>query len=312
MQALSPQQIRSICEDLWREDADASAFGLHVSSSIKGPTEVDFGDEFGVAHVLRADSVFEIREALLDAEEKNSRIILLTKLQQSDLGLDVVGRLARSRVFPFNHVASLCSLFKAKELDRSICEPGIAHALLEYAPRDGYPPVSAGVLDAETVWKAVCRHVFEMGDSEPDLVSLLLWATTDNGPKRYLNSSPELRESLRKRLHSKLGDASDSILRFVDCEAGKDAIALAVACQVIFGHGDEEVLEAAAARLEQYHDNQTISKPIGRRLADIATDAVADLDRREDPRIAQTHLKRADELLKQFRCEDQMLSLIHI
>ena len=306
MQALSPQQIRSICEDLWREDADASAFGLHVSSSIKGPTEVDFGDEFGVAHVLRADSVFEIREALLDAEEKNSRIILLTKLQQSDLGLDVVGRLARSRVFPFNHVASLCSLFKAKELDRSICEPGIAHALLEYAPRDGYPPVSAGVLDAETVWKAVCRHVFEMGDSEPDLVSLLLWATTDNGPKRYLNSSPELRGSLRKRLHSKLGDASDSILQFVDCEAGKDAIALAVACQVIFGHGDEEVLEAAAARLEQYHDNKTISKPIGRRLADIATDAVADLDRREDPRIAQTHLKRADELLKQFRCEDQM------
>ena len=39
---LNSQQLRSICEDLWEEDADASAFGLHVSSSIKGPPEVEF------------------------------------------------------------------------------------------------------------------------------------------------------------------------------------------------------------------------------------------------------------------------------
>jgi hypothetical protein len=299
---LNSQQLRSICEDLWQEDADASAFGLHVSSSIKGPPEVEF--DFGIAHVLRADNVFQIREALLDAEEKNDRIILLTKLQQGDLGHDVVARLARSRLFPFNHVASLCSLFKAKELDRSICEPGIAHALLEYSPRDGYPPVSAGVLDAGTVWSAVCRHVFEMGDREPDLVTLLLWATTDNGPQRYIEATDKLRGSLHSRLHSRLGDAADAILRIVDSEAGKDALALAVTCQVIFGSGDDEVLDAAAARLEQYHQNTTISKAIGRMLGDLANDAIADLDRRDDPRIAQSHLEQADEFLKQFRCDE--------
>lgn len=299
---LNSQQLRSICEDLWLEDADASAFGLHVSSSIKGPPEVEF--DFGIAHVLRADNVFQIREALLEAEEKNDRIILLTKLQQGELGHDVVARLARSRLFPFNHVASLCSLFKAKELDRSICEPGIAHALLEYSPRDGYPPVSAGVLDAGTVWSAVCRHVFEMGDREPDLVTLLLWATTDNGPRRYIEATDELRSSLHSRLHSRLGDAADAILRIVDSEAGKDVLALSVTCQVIYGSGDEKVLDAAAARLEQYHQNKPISKAIGRMLGDLANDAIADLDRRDDPRIAQSHLERADDLLKQFRCEE--------
>lgn len=299
---LNSQQLRSIVEDLWLEDSDASAFGLHVSSTIKGPPEVEF--DFGIAHVLRADNVFQIREALLEAEEKKDRIILLTKLQQGDLGHDVVARLARSRLFPFNHVASLCSLFKAKELDRSICEPGIAHALLEYSPRDGYPPVSAGVLDAGTVWSAVCRHVFEMGDREPDLVTLLLWATTENGPKRYIEATDELRGSLRSRLHSRLGDAADAILRIVDSEAGADALALAVTCQVIFGNGDDEVLDAAAARLEQYHQNKSISKAIGRMLGDLANDAIADLDRRDDPRIAQSHLERADDFLKQFRCEE--------
>lgn len=299
---LNSQQLRSIVEELWLEDVDASAFGLHVSSSVTGPPDVEF--EFGIAHVLRADNVFQIREALLDAEEKNDRIILLTKLQQTELGQDVVGRLARSRLFPFNHVASLCSLFKAKELDRTICDPGIAHALLEYSPRDGYPPVSAGVLDAGTVWSALCRHVFEMGDREPDLVTLLLWATTSNGPKRYIDATNELRGSLRNRLHSRLGDAADAILRIVDSEAGKDALALAVTCQVIFGSGDEQVLDAAAARLEQYHQNKTISKAIGRMLGELANDAIADLDRRDDPRIAQSHLERADALLDQFHCKD--------
>lgn len=299
---LNAQQLRSIVEELWLEDADAHAFGLHVSSSVKGPAEVEF--EFGIAHVLRADNVFQVREALLEAEEKNDRIILLTKLQQGDLGHDVVARLARSRLFPFNHVASLCALFKAKELDRSICDPGIAHALLEYSPRDGYPPVSAGVLDAGTVWSALCRQVFDMGDREPDLVTLLLWATTDKGPKRYIEATSELKGSLRHRLHSRLGDAADAILRIVDSGAGNDAVALAVACQVIFGSGDEPVLDAAAARLEQYHQNKTISKAIGRMLGDLANDAIADLDRREDPRIAQSHLERADVLLEQFHCRD--------
>jgi len=299
---LNAQQLRTIVEEKWQSDPNAIAFGLHVSSHWKGPSEVEC--EFGIVHVLRADTVFQIREALLEAENNKNKIILLTDLQQSELGHDVVARMARSRLFPIDHVASLCGLFKAKELDRSICEPGIAHALLEYSPKDGYPPVSAGVLDAGTVWRAVCRQVFDMGDREPDLISLLLWATTEKGPKRYLEASGELKASLHHRIVSNLGDTADVILQFVECDAGPNALALAVACQVIFGFDTDDVLDASAARLEQYHKNKPISKQIGRILGSVASEAIADLDRRsDDPRVAQAHLQRADELLKQFRCE---------
>ena len=174
--ALSPQQLRTIVEDKWQRDQEAIAVGLHVTTSWVGPSEVEF--DFGKAQVVRADTVFRVREALRDAERDKGRVILLTKLQQTDLGHDVVARLARSRLFAIDHWASLCALFKAKELDRSICDPAIAQALIEYAPPDGYPPVSAGILDGGTVWRAISRHVFDMGESEPDLVSLLLWATT--------------------------------------------------------------------------------------------------------------------------------------
>lgn len=299
---LSSQQLRSLVEDKWRRDADAVAIGLHVAQPWKTPAIVDF--DAWKAQVVRADTVFQVREALLDAERNKGRIILLTKLRQGDLGNDVVARFARSRLFAIDHWASLCSLFKAKELDRTICDASLAEALLECAPADGYPPVSAGVLDAGTVWRATCRHVFEMGEREPDLVTLLLWATNKVASSRYVNVGDELRVSLRERLVSNLGDAADSILRFVDCQAGANALALAVVCQVVFGDGQDGVLDAAAARMEQYHNNKPISKLVGRALSRIANDAIADLDRTDDPRLAQEHLQRADELLKQFVCED--------
>lgn len=299
---LSPQQLRSLVEDKWQRDSDALAIGLHVSSSMKGPSEVEF--EFGKAKVVRADTVFEVREALLAAEREQNRLVLLTGLQQKDLGLDVVARLARSRLFAVDHWASLSSLFKAKELDRSILDPAIAQALMDFAPADGYPPVSAGILDAGTVWRAICRHVFDMGESEPDLVSLLLWASSEKGPKRYKQAGEAICGSLRKRLVHNLGDAAESILRFVESNAGADALALAVTCLVVYGSGEEPTLDAAAARMEQYHANKPIPQTVGRTLGKVAIDAIADLDRHDDPRVAQHHLQRADELLKQFICQE--------
>jgi hypothetical protein len=299
--ALNSQQIRSFVEEKWQKDEDAVAVGLHVTGQWQGPNVIEFG--FGNAQVVHADTVFQVREALRSAERAKDRIILLTKLQQVDLGHDVVARLARSRLFPIDHWASLCSLFKAKELDRSICDAAIAQALLDYAPSDGYPPVSAGVLDAGTVWRAICRHVFDMGEREPDLVTMLLWATSRSA-SRYLDASEELRNSLRNRLLVNLGEAAESILRFIENGAAQDALALGVVCQVVFGEGEDATLDAAAARIEQYHDNKPIPRAIGRLLGRAAADAIADLDRQEDPRPAQQHLQRADELLRQFRCDE--------
>ena len=54
------------------------AVGLHVARPWKSPSVVEF--DFGKAHVVRADTVFQVREAFLDAERSKGRIILLTKL----------------------------------------------------------------------------------------------------------------------------------------------------------------------------------------------------------------------------------------
>ena len=173
----------------------------------------------------------------------------------------------------------------------------------------GYPPVSAGLLDAGTVWRAICRHVFDMGEREPDLVSLLLWAVSEKGIKRYQRAADDICASLLRRLTHNLGDSAASVLQFIQCDAGPDALALSVVCQVVFGEGDDKILDAAAARMEQYHGNKPISKAVGRTLGTAVVDAIADLDRQDDPRVAQQHLQGADVLLKQFLCDDLVVTL---
>ena len=56
---LSPQQLRSLVEDKWQRDMDALAVGLHVAQPWKSPSDVEF--DFGKAHVVRADTVFQVR-----------------------------------------------------------------------------------------------------------------------------------------------------------------------------------------------------------------------------------------------------------
>ena len=102
-----------------------------------------------------------------------------------------------------------------------------------------------------------------------------------------------------------LGDAADSILRFVESGAGADALALAVVCQVVFGDGKDSTLEAAAARMEQYHNNKpipTVDRTMPGRV--LRRMPLPTWTARKTPTPAQQHLQRADELLRQFRCED--------
>ena len=56
-----------------------------------------------------------------------------------------------------------------------------------------------------------------------------------------------------------------------------------------------------------HHGGRPIPEKVGRKLGSAAADAVAELDRldRGDPRTVQQHLRRADQLLEQLRCDSE-------
>ncbi len=299
MGKIHSKQLIAQMETRWSRDPDASVFAFRVDPKWNFPPTITLGEKS--LDVVRADSVFQIRELLHEAETAKKQIVLLTKLQERELGKDVSARLARCRVFPIDPHAGLCFLFGAKEVDASIKDSGLIEALIEYAPPEGYPPIAGGILDIATFWRKVYRHVFEMGDGEPDLVSLLSWAIRQTPDSRYNTVGEEPRRSLKNKLINTLGDDCRSIFHFIDSGCGPDALALAIVCEIIFGTEGENTLRDCIVRMEPYHGRLEIPILTGRSLASVAAKVMNEIGM--DDEIIKTQLHRAEYLVKEFRCE---------
>jgi len=297
---LTLYQLQMQVAQIRQRDPEAQVIGIRATGGWQSP-EIVAVDDCCYA-VVQANTVLEVREALQAAEERQAPMILLTRLEQTDLGYDVVARLARSRLFHLDVWESVRALFKARVIDPTLRERCIAQALLEYAPPEGYLPVQAGVLDAGTAWRALFHHGFGIVEREPDLVSLLLWAASSPGVERYCTAVPELRQAARERLTATLGAGADVVLTLIDSGAAREALALAIVCGVVFAEetGDPSTvatLHAAAARLERFHGHQPIPPEAGRQLAKAAQEALEELAHGHEGLQVQAHILRADELL---------------
>jgi hypothetical protein len=292
------QEIRRVCQK--ECDPDELVIGVHSDGEWQGDGELLVGDRRFA--VVRADTVLAVREVLATAEAGRRPTILLTGLDQTELGQDVVARLARGKLRRIDLWEGVKRLFRARQLDPALRETGLARALLESKPPDrDYDPVPAGVLDAGTAWRAILHHSLGLEDREPDLAGLLRWAAT-TAAMRYRESPEDLRQATRSRLAAMLGPAAGSILNIIEAGAARDALALAIACEVVFAEeaaGDPS-LQAAAARLERFHLNRPIEPETGRVLARAASDALDDLGR-DDPDAARSQLCRADALLSEIQ-----------
>ena len=298
---LTSQQLRFEVDRVRRNDREngdeSLVIGFRAPGPWRGDAEVNLdGRRYSV---VRADTALEFREALAGAEADDRPTVVLTSLDQAELGHDVVARLARSKLWPVDPWEGVKGLFRARQLDPALREACLAHALLEHQPPGrGYDPVPAGVLDAGTAWRAIYRHALGMEDREPDLPGLLRWAA-ETGAGRYLASPADLRTAIRSRLAATLGKAAVAILDVVESGVSRDALALALVFEVVFAEAeaDEPSLRAAAARLERFHLNRPVEPDIERTLARAGQDAIDDLAL-VDPTRAQAHLLRADNLLR--------------
>jgi hypothetical protein len=299
---LTLAQLRSHVADIRRKLKPAETdrpIGLHVTNGWDATDRLECDGQ--TYAVVRADTVLALREALLEAESRPLPTVLLTALDESELGLDVRARLARGKLIPVDLWDSVRGLFKAREIDPTVRSRGVARALLEHAPADGYPPVPAGVLDAGTVWRTLFRHALLMRDGEPTLPRLLTW-TAAGGPgvEEYRRAAGDFRAAVRERLGGSLGPAAEAVLDVVEGGAARDALALAAVCEVVFGEGPAGDLQAAAVRLERFFGNKPVPASVGQALARAGAETVRELAQ-EDPPAEQPQLVRADELLREIQ-----------
>ena len=124
------------------------------------------GRQFRIAW---CESVLDVREALAEIEEAaDARLLLITNLEDSALGADVVARFPRGRLVATSRWDALRAAFSARDLDpRLRGQDWLSDLLLERPPVAGCPPVPGGVLDLDSAWRFCLEHAVGLPPPRP-------------------------------------------------------------------------------------------------------------------------------------------------
>ncbi len=135
-----------LAEHLKRKCPGERFFGIRSSRRWEGERDV-LTSEFAF-RFIQCDGPLMAREALLTDDFHGDAVVLVTRLQETDLGKDLVCRLARQRLHSDQPWNVLQDLFKVRMISpRLLKQPGFAEAALGHG--EAGCPRSAG-MDAET------------------------------------------------------------------------------------------------------------------------------------------------------------------
>jgi hypothetical protein len=292
-------QIRAQVSAVLGKMPDARVIG------IKSPLTVELGDTLRVGDmelaVARSDSVLEIRERLEDLAEGSAPVVLLTPVEETELGADVIGRLARRQLFTIDPWQLVKDRFRARFVDPRLVQqhPWVARVLLEAEPDGGYPPAPSGFIQADLVWEVLFKALLGLPNSDRDAEAWIEWSLDPD--KRLLASklSPETRSSLSDAVQRMAGAAARTVFDCATGEHGDRTLALGLVARVLFAdesRGDV-VATKATGKLEALVDAEELATRAALAWADAAESLIARLLARRPMKQVRPLLKEADELL---------------
>ena len=298
------EEVRQLCER-W---PDTRVIGIRATQWQGGGSIVIDDVTFRVSWCASALSVAEELAALGDGE----RLILLTPLEDADLGLDVLARLARRRLIRPERWQMVRDAYGVRSVDpRLPAYAWMADALL--AARPGKRTTPANALDAATAWRYVLGHFLDLPDGSPDADTILRWSMEPGAAERFAALSEPLADAVRQRWERTAGGLGALLARGIAAGHANDLLAMGLACDTLFGEEEpdseaapsvsalvEPALAQAAARLEPRLGGAAVEPRDGRAWGAAARRIV-----RTVPRDRHGEwLGRAESLLASLKAED--------
>lgn len=299
----STSQIEAQLEAMLAKSPDERVLGMRSPRPHAWPETVQArGKPF---RLVWCETGLELREQLASLEDDpEARVIILTPIEESSLGSDVLARLPRARLFQSSRWDSVRAAFSARSVDpRLRGHEWLVDLLLERVPPGGYPPAPGGVLDLDTAWRMAMALFMGLPDGQADASDLLIWTMGDGNLERLAALPVAARERIGARLTQIGGPAVALIVGAIASGRGSDAMALGLVCTVLFsGDAQDDVLREAAIRLEPYFGGQPISADAGSALADAARRAA---DRPLGSVVRNQH-ERAVALVAEVRADERV------
>ncbi len=256
--------------------------------------------------IHQCDSPLSFRLALRQPAAENTTKVLVTPLEEKELGEDVLLRLAKRRLFQIDSWQIVRTLFDAQAVDPRLTRHAwLAETLLEYTPSQGYPPARGGFLDAETVWPLLLRRAFDLPGDTPDLTGLLMWSLDAAATARFRLAQAELRKETVAWLAETAGPVAETIMACIRRQNRPDAVPLGLAAGVIYHPAAIGRLEKATGKLEErFLGGHTPEPEPMQRWSAAATEVVRRL-RHAEPKTYHQVLQRTDEILREVQADTQ-------
>lgn len=210
--APTPRLIRQQVAAVRDKKRGARVVGIRAAPSANLPETLAVGDE--TFDVVATRSSLEIRERLV--AENSPPLILVTDLDDAELGADLLARLAGGERYTIEPWQLVQDRFKAYRVDPAVyTQPWIAMALLEHEPDAGYPPAPGGFLAMGDVRKVLLGALLGLPEGECDSRTLIAWALDDSA-RQYIAALPDpYRDGLLDMVADGGGPLSKLLLAFV-------------------------------------------------------------------------------------------------
>jgi hypothetical protein len=299
MAATAPtfSQIRAQVAAIRKKLPGARVIGIRAPGRWTGERIKRHGEETYL--IEQCDSPLALRIALREEGGPTTTKVLITNLDEKELSDDILVRLAKRRLYPIDSWQIVKSLFQAHSIDPRLTQHRfVADHLLEFIPDGGYPAVSGGFLDAETVWPILLGRVIGLVNDRPDLAAILRWSIDTTSVARFRAASEEFRTAAVDWLCETAGATANVVFRCIAVNQKADALPIGLAAGVIYSAKARGKLEKAAGKMEE--------RFLGRSAADEAiverwNAVAAEVIRLQitDPRSKGSLLQRADEILQE-------------
>jgi hypothetical protein len=298
----TPAQIRAQVRAVWENGSAARVIGIRAPLTVEVGEVLQVGD--AALPVARCGSVLEVRERLAAAAPPDAPLVLITPLDETELGADVVARLAKRHLFAIDPWQLVKDRFHARYVDPRLAQRHgwVARALLEAEPDLGYPPAPSGFIQAGLVWQVLFEALLGLQGGVRDAEALLEWSLSAANRQRLAGLDAEARTSLSEAVGEGAGPVARRIFDSAAGRHGDRTFALGLVARVLFdpsAAGDTTTTKATG-KLEAWLGGGELRPEEGLAWAD----AVEQLLRRRlagpSMTAVQPLLQQADALLAEL------------
>jgi hypothetical protein len=259
----TPAQVAAQVAWIRGQRPEARIIGIFTPGSWSGGRTLQVNGE--TFPVVFCTSVLHVSDVLTSQVGDHPPLVIITTLDQDQLSLDVLARMAGRRLYRIDRWQMVRDLFRARDIDpRIVSHRWLADALLQHIPEGGYPPVTSGLLDADTAWTHVLKPL-GLPNGRPDAVALLHWSLCQQHLQRYAAWTEESRKAFRQRVEDTAGALGAALLDSIEAGYGELLLPIGLACEILFSADARQHvgIAQARARLEPYMAGRLLTSDVG-------------------------------------------------